>query len=156
MNIWECCGINLSLSFWYPHSSRNPGHLDPSGPLESTTRGVVPVYVNCRQDYTLIVVSGCISRHLFGYASPSRLLDDIRTGFALLWAEGDGRRRERFFMFDHEICRAWSNGASVWLDDDRTSDSTCCKHQPPRLHRSPGGKGRVLSCLRPGGAGGDL
>lgn len=62
---------------------------------------------------------------------------------------GDGRRRERFFMFDHEICRAWSNGASGWLDDDRTSDSTCCRHQPPRLHRSPGGKGRVLSCLRP-------
>jgi len=140
LNIRECCEINLSLSFRCPYPSRNPGHPGPSGPLESTTRGVVPVYVNCRQDYTLLVVYGCISRHLFGYASPSRLLDDIRTGFALLRAEGDGRCRERFFMFDHEICRAWSNGASGWLDDDRTSDRTCCRHQPPRLLALPEAK----------------
>lgn len=53
---------------------------------------------------------------------------------------GDGRRRERFFMFDHEICRAWSNGASGWLDDDRTSDRTCCRHQPPRLLALPEAK----------------
>ena len=49
------------------------------------------------------------------------------------------RRREQYFTFDHGVYRAWSNGASVWLDDDpddgsdgstfRQNGSTCCQQE---------------------------
>jgi len=50
--------------------------------LKESTKKVVPAYVNCRQDHTLLAVYRSISRHLFGYAPPSRHLGDIREGIA--------------------------------------------------------------------------
>jgi hypothetical protein len=49
------------------------------------------------------------------------------------------RRREQYFTFDHEVYRAWSNGALVWLDDDgddgsdgstfQQNGSRCCQQE---------------------------
>jgi len=49
------------------------------------------------------------------------------------------RRREQYFTFDGEAYRAWSNGASVWLDDDpdvgsngsrlQQNGSRCCQQE---------------------------
>ena len=49
------------------------------------------------------------------------------------------RRREQYFTFDAEVYRTWSNGASVWLDDDpdvgsngsrlQQNGSNCCQQQ---------------------------
>ena len=61
--------------------------------------------------------------------------------------ESDGggvtvRRREQYFTFDAEVYRAWSGGASVWLDDDpdddsndsrfQQNDSNCCHREGGR------------------------
>ncbi|MCK8519070.1 hypothetical protein [Methanoculleus sp. 7T] len=58
------------------------------------------------------------------------------------------RRREQFFTFDNEVYRAWSNGASVWLDDDPDIDSSdsrlqqvcsnCCKQENDRGEEETG------------------
>ncbi|MFA5614032.1 MAG: AAA family ATPase [Methanoculleus sp.] len=50
--------------------------------VEKTTGKVVPVYVNCRQNHTLLAVYRCIAGHLLGYTPRSRHLDDIREGIA--------------------------------------------------------------------------
>jgi hypothetical protein len=34
------------------------------------------------------------------------------------------RRREQYFTFDVEVYRAWSGGASVWLDNDPDDGSS--------------------------------
>jgi len=59
------------------------------------------------------------------------------------------RRREQYFTFDREVYRAWSNGASVWLDDDpddgsdgsmfQQNGSNCCQQENGR---SEGGSGK--------------
>ena len=59
--------------------------------VAAETRRVVPVYVNCRQDHTLLAVYRCISRHLSGYAPPSRHLDDVREMIAARLRERDAR-----------------------------------------------------------------
>ncbi|CCJ37006.1 Cell division control protein 6 [Methanoculleus bourgensis MS2] len=59
--------------------------------VAAETRRVVPVYVNCRQDHTLLAVYRCISRHLSGYAPPSRHLDDVREVIAARLRERDAR-----------------------------------------------------------------
>ena len=59
--------------------------------LKESTQEIVPVYVNCRQDHTLLAVYRCISSHLFGYTPPSRHLDDIREGIAARLGEKDAR-----------------------------------------------------------------
>ena len=50
--------------------------------IEEITRKTIPIYVNCRQNHTLLAVYHSISRDLLGYASPSRHLEDIREGIA--------------------------------------------------------------------------
>jgi len=59
--------------------------------VAAETRRVVPVYINCRQDHTLLAVYRCISRHLSGYAPPSRHLDDVREMIAARLRERDAR-----------------------------------------------------------------
>jgi len=59
--------------------------------VAAETRRVVPVYINCRQDHTLLAVYRCISRHLSGYAPPSRHLDDVREVIAARLRERDAR-----------------------------------------------------------------
>ena len=57
--------------------------------VEKATWKVVPVYVNCRQNHTLLAVYRCIAGHLLGYIPPSRHLDDIREGIAARLREMD-------------------------------------------------------------------
>ncbi len=57
--------------------------------VEKATRKVVPVYVNCRQNHTLLAVYRCIAGRLLGYIPPSRHLDDIREGIAARLREMD-------------------------------------------------------------------
>jgi hypothetical protein len=50
------------------------------------------------------------------------------------------RRREQYFTFDPEVYRAWSGGATVWLDDDPgdgDGDPHGCTFAPT-LHRNSG------------------
>ena len=51
----------------------------------------IPVYVNCRQNHTLLAVYRCIAKDLLGYASPSRHLDDTREAIAARLGEKDAR-----------------------------------------------------------------
>jgi hypothetical protein len=62
------------------------------------------------------------------------------------------RRREQYFTFDHEVYRAWSGGASVWLDDDRDdgsngsrlqqNGSSCCQREVARSGEDSGNEGQ--------------
>ena len=62
------------------------------------------------------------------------------------------RRREQYFTFDHEVYRAWGGGASVWLDNDRTSGSSaadvqhmysnCCQQEIGRNEEDSGNEGQ--------------
>ncbi len=51
----------------------------------------IPVYVNCRQNHTLLAVYRSIAKDLLGYASPSRHLDDTREAIAARLGEKDAR-----------------------------------------------------------------
>ena len=57
--------------------------------VEEATRTIVPVYVNCRQNHTLLAVYRCIAGRLLGYTPPSRHLDDVREGIAARLRETD-------------------------------------------------------------------
>ena len=50
--------------------------------LKETSRRVIPVYINCRQDRTMLAVYQRIAEQLFGHTSPSRHLEDIRDAIA--------------------------------------------------------------------------
>lgn len=73
-------------------------------------------------------------------------------------SDGDGiavRRREQHFTFDNEVYRAWSNGASVWLDDDPDNDSSDGSFQrdDSRWCQREGGQNEEDFQVTPGYAG---
>ena len=57
--------------------------------LTEETGKVLPAYVNCRQNHTLLAVYRCIAGRLLGYTPPSRHLDDVREGIAARLRETD-------------------------------------------------------------------
>ncbi|MDR9817346.1 MAG: AAA family ATPase [Candidatus Methanoculleus thermohydrogenotrophicum] len=57
--------------------------------LKETSRRVIPVYINCRQDHTMLAVYQRIAEQLFGHTSPSRHLEDIRDAIAANLRDAD-------------------------------------------------------------------
>ena len=57
--------------------------------LKETSRRVIPVYINCRQDHTMLAVYQRIAEQLFGHTSPSRHLEDIRDAIATRLADAE-------------------------------------------------------------------